>query len=46
MSTRVAHKAIQITGGYGYSKNIPSSGPYRDARITEITKAPAKFSGW
>jgi alkylation response protein AidB-like acyl-CoA dehydrogenase len=36
MATRVAHKAIQIHGGYGYSKEYPVERAYRDARITEI----------
>ncbi len=36
MATRVAHKAIQIHGGYGYSTEFPVERNYRDARITEI----------
>jgi butyryl-CoA dehydrogenase len=36
MSTRVTHKAIQIHGGYGYSREYPVERNYRDARITEI----------
>ena len=36
MATRVAHKAIQIHGGYGYSTEFPVERHYRDARITEI----------
>src|SRR5207302_6381463 len=35
MATRVAHKAIQIHGGYGYSTEFPVERHYRDARITE-----------
>ncbi|MEA2751973.1 MAG: hypothetical protein QOI41_6116, partial [Myxococcales bacterium] len=34
MATRVAHKAIQIHGGYGYSAEFPVERHYRDARIT------------
>ena len=36
MSTRVTHKAIQIHGGNGYSREYPVERNYRDARITEI----------
>jgi butyryl-CoA dehydrogenase len=36
MASRVAHKAIQIHGGYGYSCEYPVERAYRDARITEI----------
>jgi butyryl-CoA dehydrogenase len=36
MSTRVAHKAIQIHGGNGYSKEYPVERAYRESRITEI----------
>src|SRR5947207_14842238 len=36
MATRVTHKAIQIHGGYGYSREYPVERPDRDARITEI----------
>ncbi len=36
VSHRVTHKAIQIFGGYGYTKDYPVERYYRDARITEI----------
>jgi len=36
MATRVTHKAIQIHGGYGYSREYPVERMYRDARVTEI----------
>lgn len=35
-ATRVAGKAIQIHGGYGYTENYPVERAYRDAKITEI----------
>ena len=36
MSHRVCHKAIQIHGGMGYSRDYPVERFYRDQRITEI----------
>jgi butyryl-CoA dehydrogenase len=43
MATRVAHKAIQIHGGYGYSTEFPVERNYRDARITEIYEGTSEI---
>jgi butyryl-CoA dehydrogenase len=43
MSTRVAHKAIQIHGGYGYSREYPVERAYRDARVTEIYEGTSEI---
>jgi len=43
MATRVAHKAIQIHGGNGYSREYPVERHYRDARITEIYEGTSEI---
>ncbi len=43
MATRVAHRAIQIYGGYGYSTEFPVERHYRDARITEIYEGTSEI---
>jgi len=43
MSTRVAHQAMQVFGGYGYSQEYDMERHYRDARITEIYEGTSEI---
>ncbi len=36
VAERICHKAIQIHGGYGYTRELPLERYYRDVRLTEI----------
>jgi alkylation response protein AidB-like acyl-CoA dehydrogenase len=36
MVVDVTRKAIQVMGGYGYTKDYPLERFYRDAKVTEI----------
>jgi butyryl-CoA dehydrogenase len=42
-ATRVAHQAIQVFGGYGYSTEFDPERHYRDARITEIYEGTSEI---
>lgn len=44
MATRVAHRALQIHGGYGFSKEYPLERFYRDARIFEIFQGTSEIN--
>ncbi|MBI5533571.1 MAG: acyl-CoA dehydrogenase family protein [Deltaproteobacteria bacterium] len=42
-ATEIAHKAIQIHGGYGYTVEYGVERHYRDARITEIYEGTSEI---
>ena len=39
----VAHKALQLHGGYGYVKDYPAERHFRDAKITEIYEGTSEI---
>ena len=41
--TRIAHRAVQIHGGYGYTTEFGIERHYRDARITEIYEGTSEI---
>lgn len=43
MSHRVTHKALQVYGGYGYSKEFDVERHYRDSRITELYEGTSEI---
>jgi len=43
MAERVAYKAIQIHGGYGYSREYPVECIYKDARLMTIGEGTSEI---
>lgn len=43
MAMRCAHRAVQIHGGLGYSKELPIERYFRDAKITEIYEGTSEI---
>jgi butyryl-CoA dehydrogenase len=43
LATRATHKAIQIHGANGYSREFPVERMYRDARVTEIYEGTSQI---
>ena len=43
MASRQTGEAIQILGGYGYTKEFPVERHYRDAKITEIYEGTSEI---
>lgn len=42
-ATKISHAALQILGGYGYSKDYPVERYYRDARVCEIYEGSSEI---
>jgi len=43
---RIAHRAIQIHGGYGYTKEFAVERIYRDQRIMELFEGTSEMQRW
>lgn len=43
MAGRVTHDAIQVLGGFGYTKDYPVERYFRDARVTEIYEGTSEI---
>jgi alkylation response protein AidB-like acyl-CoA dehydrogenase len=43
MCNRVAYRAVQIHGGYGYSRDYPVERFYRDARVTTLYEGTSEI---
>ena len=43
---RVCHKAVQIFGGYGYTRDFAVERYYRDQRITELYEGTSEMQRW
>ncbi len=43
MAERVTSEAIQIHGGYGYTKDFPLERYWRDARLTKIFEGTSEI---
>ena len=42
-AAKITHQAIQVFGGYGYSKDYPVERYFRDARVTEIYEGTSEI---
>lgn len=42
-SAKITHAAIQVFGGYGYSRDYPVERYFRDARVTEIYEGTSEI---
>ena len=43
---RVTTDAVQVLGGYGYTRDFPAERYLREAKVTQTSKAPIRSSGW
>ena len=43
MANRVTHDAVQVLGGYGYTRDFPVERYFRDARVTEIYEGTSEI---
>jgi len=43
---RICHRAVQIFGGYGYTRDAPVERYARDQRVTEIYEGTSEMQRW
>ncbi len=43
VAVRASQEAIQVLGGYGYTREFPAERYYRDAKITEINEGTSEI---
>ncbi len=43
VAVRTSQEAIQVLGGYGYTREFPAERFYRDAKITEIYEGTSEI---
>ena len=43
VAVEVANEAVQIHGGYGYSKEFPAEKYYRDSNFVQLVKEQVRF---
>jgi alkylation response protein AidB-like acyl-CoA dehydrogenase len=43
---KVSNDAVQIHGGYGYTKDFPVEKFYRDSKLCTIGEGTSKFRSW
>jgi alkylation response protein AidB-like acyl-CoA dehydrogenase len=43
VAVRASQEAIQVLGGYGYTREFPAERYYRDAKITEIYEGTSEI---
>ena len=43
VAVRASQEAIQVLGGYGYTREFPAERFYRDAKITEIYEGTSEI---
>ena len=46
VAVKVANDAVQIFGGYGYTKDFPVEKYYRDAKLCTIGEGTVKYRNW
>ena len=46
VAMKVTTDAVQVLGGYGYTRDYPAERYMREAKVTQIFEAPTRSSSW